>query len=220
MDTKQRLNAQIDDLKNRLISLINEDNEKTENRGMLFPEIYQAEQKIHTLEALYSVFSINEENSITEKLDRYTRTTPIMNRFALSEKEFLIIPRAYSIGAAWHHVSLIVKKARGNLSYIDNGLVMTDLKQDVGAILYPGCLSMMSKKSRRYPLYSQLIKLGEFPLNKGNVMPFLIPCRLGGQTYANQTIVGWKFQNGEVIREGTPYGETTTFLIVGILVED
>ncbi len=51
-------------------------------------------------------------------------------------------------------------------------------------------------------------------------MPFAKPCRLGGQTYGDQTGFGWEFRNGEVVREGKPYGDTTTFLIIGIIVED
>ena len=49
---------------------------------------------------------------------------------------------------------------------------------------------------------------------------FDLPIRLRGQTYANQTGFGSEYNGDELVYQGTLYGETTDFYIIGLIVKN
>lgn len=53
----------------------------------------------------------------------------------------------------------------------------------------------------------------------GKVVPFEKPCILGGQTNRNRIGYGWEYNGSDLVYEGTLYGETTKFLIIGVIIE-
>lgn len=67
-------------------------------------------------------------------------------------------------------------------------------------------------------IFQEIINLKESRIKTGAQLAFEYPCLLGGQTFDNQTGFGSEFYGNELISEGTLYGETTDFIIIGVIV--
>jgi hypothetical protein len=91
---------------------------------------------------------------------------------------------------------------------------MTDLKKSAGPLIpfnyYP-------ESSRMYTLAKAMSIAGEKISDSEKIIPFEQPIRLGGQTYANQTGFGSEYNGDSLVTQGTLYGETTSFCIIGII---
>lgn len=53
----------------------------------------------------------------------------------------------------------------------------------------------------------------------GDALAFKVPFEIGGQTYKDQTGYGSYYEGDDCIYEGTYYGQTTSFYVVGIIVD-
>ena len=181
-----------------------------------------------TKEYLQTILQINDSNSMHVRLLSDTATTPIMSKFYRSDKQFLIFDKFFyiypeniaSMQNKHYRLSLIISRSSNKLWCRDNGLTMTDLKKRSGAILSKQLLknSRINTESRIYPLYDEIINIYDKVFTGENYIPFDCPCRLGGQTYANQTGFGNIYNGEDLIEEGTLYGETTEFLVLGVIV--
>ena len=166
-------------------------------------KISDLETQASTCRVLNSINDVTEENSMQVLLYKDTRTTPI--------PEFMY-PRAFL---------LVIAKYHYGIQYIDSGMTMTDLKQE-------GCspesrvkkIAMSDQKTRMSALYKELYKVITKPINAGDKIPFEYPVRLGGQTYNNQTGYGRTYYGYDEYEEGTLYGETTGFVVIGIIGKD
>ncbi|MBP0970897.1 MAG: hypothetical protein J5753_02540 [Oscillospiraceae bacterium] len=184
-----------------------------------------------TESVLHLITEVNRSNSMEIELHHDSRTTPIMDRFYNSKSKFLILKSAYCIpykiresggirisSSSW--ISLIIIKVnsvQGTFIVNKNGLTMTDLKMSIARnSLYP---SNVERQGRLSALAKEIAQLDLANYERGHCIPFHNICYLGAQTYQNQTGYGSEYCGEELVHEGTLYGETTGFLIIGVRVE-
>ena len=170
----------------------------------------------NTQSLLNEINDVNDQNSMKVKLYEDTRTTPIMDKFYNSDKRFLVFEGIFSVGKNWTKVSLVVAKGRRDVNLIDSKLTMTDLKKHSGTIVGERFLKGYPETSRFYSLAKEMLKAAP-KLEKELKVPFETPIRLGGQTFANQTGYGSIYEGDYQVTQGTLYGETTGFYIIGII---
>lgn len=174
----------------------------------------------NTASYLESIYSVSPENSINEHLYSDTKTTPIMDSFYCSKKDFLIFKSLFFVDVDfppyWQYVSIVVRKSpRSKIRLIDSGLTMTDLKKESGWATLKYC----SESRRVYPLIKEIVTAATKLSETNKIVPFEHIIRLGGQTYANQTGFGSEYNGEELVHQGTLYGETTGFYIIGISMD-
>lgn len=172
-----------------------------------------------TARYVQKVSKLNEENSIAVELDPQTKTTPIMDAFMSSNKEFLVFRHLFRLSPSWKQISLIVAKSTGGINYMQSNLTMTDLKRAAGTLVSKNLTTQMSKNSRLYPLYIELTKIENKVARMHGAIHLDIPCLLGGQTYREQCGYGWEYCGEELIHQGKEYGETAKFMIIGVWVD-
>ena len=173
---------------------------------------------------LNSIFEINQDNAIYCTLSSNTKTTPIIDSFYHSEMPYLVFENMFELvnDTGFAKVSLVISKSHVGVKYHNSGLTMTDLKKVSQSYFFKSTLDFSQPESRKYPLYQELdtinkrMQLGE----KAKAFPFQMPCLLGGQTYSNQSGYGSAYYGDDLVYEGTLYGETTKFLIIGVIVEN
>ncbi len=167
---------------------------------------------------LNAVFSVNQENAMHVRLYADTKTTPIMDDFYSSEKQFLVFDRAFFRGRDLTRLSLVVSKMSArDVAVLNSGLTMTDLKKTVGIGISDYTINYYKETGRLYPLIKELIRVTSLISEDDGAIPFETPIRLGGQTYANQTGFGSEYNGDIQVYQGTLYGETTGFCIIGVL---
>ena len=160
---------------------------------------------------LKPIFDLSDKNAMKVNLFNDTRTTPIMDEFYHSDKLFLIFMNMYHLNHK--RISLVVTKGQIDVNYT---LTMTDLKKSRSTSLSNYVLN--NKNDRMYPLFLELLNLPSEKLISGNQLQFQKPCLLGGQTFSDQTGFGSEYHGIDLVYQ-KEYGETTKFLIVGIIVE-
>ena len=175
--------------------------------------------KENTKSYLMKIQQVNEDNSMVIRLYQDTRTTPIMDQFYSSYREFLVFRDAFTVGNSWTSVSLVVAKYAPSISMIDSGLTMTDLKKTVGLVVTENTLKYRKESERTYSLLKQLLDVEEAISAGTDRAAFESPIRLGGQTFKNQCGYGSIYEGTTMITQGTLYGETTGFYIIGVVKE-
>lgn len=207
--TKEQVQKRINEVRDEIEKL-------REEEATLEKELDEVITDENTESLLNEINDVNEQNSMRVRLYEDTRTTPIMDEFYNSDKRFLVFEGIFSVGKDWTRVSLVVAKGRRNVNLIDSKLTMTDLKKHSGTIVGERFLNGYPETSRFYSLAEEMLKAAPKLENELKV-PFETPIRLGGQTYANQTGYGSTYEGTYQVTQGTLYGETTGFYIIGII---
>lgn len=223
MQKKQELLEMLAKLDEKIQALEAELDQLGEQRWDIDAEITSIEKQENTQSLLECIFKISPENAMRVQLDSGTKTTPIMEEFCHSQKDYLVFEQLFWMRTdrSWNRVSLVVAKCRGRLNMRGSNLTMTDLKKMAGCSITEDALRWVKEAERAYPLYQELSGIAK-KLRDGtvsNVMPFELPCLLKGQTFSNQTGYGSRYCGEELTHEGTLYGETTSFLMIGVLFE-
>lgn len=208
----EALNIQIAELEEKLDELQAEQN-------ALWQQKHKLEKAEEASRFTKMVSKITPENSTVVPLYSYTKTTPIMDAFAFSDKDFLVFHNLFRLAPSWKYVSLIVAKNRTDVNYNYSGLTMTDLKKAAGTHVSKSLVEQIPKSDRLYPLYLELARVGKKVAMMSGPIRFDTPCMLGGQTFREQTGFGREYCGEEVVRYGREYGETTKFMIIGVWVE-
>lgn len=220
MGRKDELQAKILQIDDQIEQVQAELERLTDERRECEQELIKVEKAENTEKLLNSIFEMTEENTRSECLYRDTATTPIIDQFVNSDKRFLVFQRAFCLSSAWKYVSLVIAKSRSGINYDNNGLVMTDLKKAVGKVVFESTFHYIRETSRLYPLYRELIAVDEKTLTKGEMVPFERACLIGGQTYGDQIGFGSEYWGPGLVLKGKEYGETTKFVIIGVIVEN
>lgn len=97
---------------------------------VLDKQVEDIETQERTCEILSLVQEVSPANSMIKSLFYDTRTTPIMDEFYNSDKEFLIFKDMYSLNL--HPISLIVTKKKNTVYVHDSNLTMTNIKKSKG----------------------------------------------------------------------------------------
>lgn len=210
--TKEKIQSRITEIHNEIKCL---QSEEKELRNKL-KEIVTLE---NTKLILSSINDVTGENSMVIRLYSDTRTTPIMENFYNSDRKYLIFDRIFSIGNNFSKVSLIITKATKNVAFVNSGLTMTDLKKHSNIYVTEGFLSSCPDTARFYTLAKELI-IASKKITDNTRIQFENLIRLGGQTYSNQTGYGSTYEGTHQLTQGTLYGDTTTFYIIGIILSD
>lgn len=197
------LDTQIEELEAKLGELQDE-------KAALSEQIRELDMAEEASRFTKTVSKINKENSMVESLYEYTKTTPIMDAFASSDKEFLVFRNIFRLAPSWKYVSLIMAKSRGGVKYAHSNLTMTDLKKASGTHISRNLVDYMPESDRLYPLYLELTRVGKKAAMMEGPIRFDKPCLLGGQTYRDQTGFGWEYCGEELVHRGREYGETTS----------
>lgn len=209
--TKEYAEQRLRELREQIKALQNEEKSIKEF-------ISNVERDEKTKEFLSTVYSVSEENSMFIRLYNDTRTTPIMDSFLNSDKKFLVFNQIFRLSNPnnyiWPSISLVIRKGALGISAIDSGLTMTDLKKLSGAPIIHG---IFPENSRFYSLAEELLSVANSEKASNNAIALEHPVRLGGQTYANQTGFGSEY-HGDTFVQGTLYGETTSFYVIGFIV--
>lgn len=209
---EETLNVQIAELEEKLDELLSEQNSIRRQKRTL--EMAEESSKLTKM-----VSKVNKDNSTVVHLYSSTRTTPIIDNFAFSDKDFLVFRHLFRLSPSWKYVSLIVVKNRTGINYTYSGLTMTDLKKAAGTHVSKNLVEQFPKSDRLYPLYLELARISEKVAMTSGPIRFDTPCMLGGQTFREQTGFGWEYCGEEVVRYGREYGETTKFMIIGVWVD-
>ena len=145
-------------------------------------------------------------------LKKTTETTPIMDEFWGSKKDYLIIRSFFTCKN--NLLSLIVcKSLKKNLINVNKPFIITELKKCSGQDIYS------SFPKEIVPLIDTIKKAVSKEENKaGDVIPFDNPIVFGAQTYSDQSYsiddlfsMFWS--------PGSQFGDVTWFYIVGIEIE-
>ena len=217
MFSKEEIKAMIAEDDNKIEKFKNEIEIIEDHKASLENMLIEINKSEATQRLLNSINEVNENNSIHVQLNADTKTTPIMDCFNFSDKKFLVFDDAFFLKKCLRRVSLVIAKDFHGVNYRYNGLTMTDLKKIVKSFILDDILKYLNKDSREYPLYQELIvvskKLKEDKTKK--IMAFQKPCMIGGQTFSNQSGYGSEYYGEDQIYQGTLYGETTKFMIIG-----
>ena len=225
MESKAELQAKIDKIDARIGELQAEIKSLEQQRFELRQEIEKIDSDERTAQYLSSIFEVTPENTQYADLSPTTRTTPIIDRFAKSDKRFLVFSRVFRLNFKSYTsyngipVSLVVAKSKPGIHFKSNGLVMTDLKKASGSYVSELSGHLANERSRLHPLYQELARVGQKRPAMGEIVPFENVCLIGGQTFDDQTDFGTIYFGPDVVLEGKKYGETTSFAIIGVIVE-
>lgn len=184
-------------------------------------------QKVYHKEIQASVKNLPEDG-VYDYLRSWRKTTPIMDSFYHSEKKFLILQEIYHFALlnpyTWADVSLIISKSVDCPIIEKASPTMTEIKR-VASLKRRISIDTVKRvlacvPERMEPLTSKILNiLSNEPTFKDNkTFTFKVPSRIGGQTYDDQTGYGSYYEGDDCIYEGTYYGQTTSFYVVGIIV--
>lgn len=206
-DESKRIDAEIDEV-NKQIEVLKGSLQKLEQEQTSFDSV------VATYKVLNSINDASIQNTKYVTLESNTRTTPIMDEFDRGPDKFLRL--RYAVKFGYTYADLIVAKMDWNIEYTDTNLTMTDLKKNVPLSVY---YLSLNPPVRLKELLSELRDVGLSKPKSGDACSFTRPIRLGGQTYSNQTGFGSRYEGYDCIEEGTLYGETTGFLIIGVIFQ-
>lgn len=219
MRNRTEIESAILTIKQKIIELETQLKSLNKERSDLEQELHQTIIAERTAETLRRIHEVSDENTMRMRLYADTRTTPIMDSFVSSEKEFLVFENAYTLSECGKRVSLVIVKSKQKVNCSDNGLTMTDLKKSVGEHVSENSLKYLRETVRTYPLFRELVSVDQKAPKTGARVAFKVPCLLGGQTYKDQVGFGSEYCGEELVYQGKNYGETTKFLIIGIIIE-
>jgi hypothetical protein len=181
-------------------------------------QIHQLNIEINTAATLALVYSYTPQNSLYYHLNSDTKTIPIMDEYDKSDKQYLIFGGQYKLCSErfpYPEVDLVVVRCREEVLCYRSNLTMTDLKNNGGTLLRD---TRIEEKHRLEPLYQELLGISKEKLIPGNAVAFQKPCLLGGQTSNDRRNYGSEYCGDYLVCQGTEYGETTKFLIIGAIV--
>ena len=181
-------------------------------------QITELEEAEEASRFVKTIKSVNMENTMVVELHEDTKTTPIIDAFAYSDKEFLMFRNMFRVAPSWKLVSLVVARSKGGMKYHDSNLTMTVLKK-ASRMYISRNLAEAYSESRLYPLFMELARIGKKVEMQDGPIRFDKPCLLGGQTFQDQTGFGREYHGEYLVDRGKEYGGTTKFMIIGVYVE-
>ena len=180
-------------------------------------------------------------------LEPTTKTIPIFDKFTNSKSPYMLIKNygflrtkvgtvkrkelnwffGSSVSKTYNSYkgadySLILCKSWKRIDYISSDITATHLKQEwrispenppkyfVLRVLWEEIKKIVFTK------YEAIVKNGKDITNR--FLPFTKPIMIGAQTSKNREGYGNQYCGEELVYEGTKYGETTNFLIVGCFI--
>ncbi len=111
------LREQEEILKSKITELEAELDAVQGEQASLLGQIRELEMAENASRFTKTVSKINKDNALEAYLNERTKTTPIMDSFVSSNKEFLVFRNIFRLTPSWKYVSLIVAKSKGEMNY-------------------------------------------------------------------------------------------------------
>ena len=174
--------------------------------------------KKRTRKFIQEISLMNDKNTTIVLLENNTKTTPIMDKFYFSDKLFIVFESVLGMytDRGWRYISLVVRKNNTfeKIDCIDDDLTVSDLKKYRGTQIRG---NPFDNKSRLYSLVNEIIQASKQISDSKIPISFEHAIRLGGQTFENQSGYGNYYYGETLLVQGTYYGETTGFYIIGAI---
>ena len=164
---------------------------------------------------------MDANTTLTVKVRKDTRTVALLDKFeSLNENgskkyKTLLLEDAFYIRHLGHRykISLYMQRKPLGSSCIKSSLTFSDLKRDLVNCIY----SVESNSPIK--IVNEVLKAIAQILNfeeESQVQFFFdLPVEFNAQNSSNRSGYGNRYRGGELVYEGTPYGETTTYMFVG-----
>jgi len=161
------------------------------------------------------VYELTPENSYHSWLDASTRTTPLMDKLYFDEVNFLCLRILYhgSIHIEGNFISysfIVVDFSVPGMQYYNYNYTISEIKKNetcLPDIMEEECVKIL-----------KCIPFDE--LKEGDVFPFEIPYSFRAQNFSHQTGFGDYYEWGELVYEGTKYGDTGRHFFIGFKIDD
>lgn len=169
----------------------------------------------------------SSEQKVYKVLSSWTKTTKVMDSFYHSENKFLILYGVYQFeiwkpSYTWVDVSLIISKSVDCPKVEESCPTLTEIKRisSLKRRINANGRVLAHVPERMMPLTSEVLSTinNEGTIENGKTITFKVPFKIGGQTYDDQTGYGSYYEGDDCIYEGTYYGQTTSFYVVGIIL--
>lgn len=186
------------------------------------------ERKIESYKLLHSLANVNDSNSMTVFLRSSTQTTPMLDEFYNSDKEFLVLKwildapkNSYFDDDILGDLVIVRYNFATSKYYSPSPLTITDLKKcgridnkfvNEATIIDHKYHSSKELTERCFRLCLELKSIFEKHPKRGDKCLFSCPIEISGQLYDDQENIG--FHDYDDI---TFYGQTTPFLIIGAI---
>ncbi len=154
--------------------------------------------------------TLSENNSMLVPLFPNSRTVPIMDGYYHSDKDFLLLSSMNYGGVVG--IDLIVTRGFADMS-ISGDITMTELKQVMNIVVFD-----YNEQDPKYPpaiLRRKIIHAFKNKNTTDKILLFDQPMLLRAQIKENRTGYGSEWCGPDSVYQGTLYGETTPFMIVG-----
>lgn len=178
--------------------------------------ICECKEKIAADAILNAIHTMKPDDIYYASLMPETKTVQLLTKFVDSKKPFLILISRVRIGL--YAGDLIIVKSQGHVKSRSTGMTMTDIKK--AGTFTPYTINNYADPDSTHRLTAlccQLKYLMDKGIQSGKTYHFNIPVALGGQTESNRTGYGNNFSIfDDDFVQGTLYGETTPFLVVGV----
>lgn len=177
---------------------------------------------------LDTIYDINVINSMHETLHSNTKTVPIIDRFYNSRiYNYLILPRFYypRLYETSCSLDLVIRKIDRKIKYKTSAITISYLKQEYRKYIRDGDFLTRYEGEKGYPLIKAILDIPQEDITRditdpktNRAIPFKTPIKFNAQTSQNRTGYGSEYNNGELVYQGTLYGETTQFAIIGVIL--
>lgn len=213
-------NSQREEYAQKVLGKVGTDEEVLTALRNKLQEVYQCEMQA------------SFENSVSKCASRYlsagVKTTPMMDAFYHSKDPFLVLHHMHyfiKYNPYWSAaVDLIISKSVDCPEVNKSRPTLTEIKtvtnmsrsfyidEPEKAICY-----VPQRMEELISEICSLLKNMDNPKH-GDMIAFKSPFEIGGQTYSDQTGYGSYYEGDDCIYKGTYYGQTTSFYVVGIIV--
>lgn len=151
-----------------------------------------------------------EQKELLRRLYRDTPTVQIMDEFeSLTQEGYCKYERLVLLSSFYHcgtYFSYVVERRNGRECFGD--ITMTELKKEEYWELLQYAKETIDRHNKRK-------KTTRF--HSGTVIYFKKPYRLRAQTSSNRTGYGNYYEGYDLVIEGTLYGDTTDYVILGVM---
>ena len=153
-----------------------------------------------------------DQKELIRRLYNDTPTVPLMDEYeTLTSEGYYKYERLVLQDCLWHNSSLFsyVVERRNERDCVGN-ITLTELKKgedwDLSAYAKETIDHYNSRKKTKR-------------INPGTIVFFKKPYLLRAQTSANRTGYGNYYEGNDLVYEGTLYGETTSYVIIGVMAQ-
>lgn len=212
-----KLEIVIPERKRKREAIITELSEKEKMSADLSKEIDRLQEILKervTQDFTNIIYNVTEKNSYSAFLERGTKTTPIMDKLLDEKTNFLLLTIDHY---SYVHIDnrgmigikyVVIDQFVQNLICNDFDATITDIK--CNDTMLPRAMHDDAERILKATYITQI--------HEGVVFPFKVPYSFKAQNSTHQTGFGNYYEWGELVYEGTKYGDTSRYYVIGFIV--